>query len=129
MTTPHNETVPAADATGAAIRRVDGQGEEVAFATLIDAMREDPRAGNLDLRIVDEHDRALAEVDGRLMVQVGGPRGHIEHCWLDALSKVVDRAEGEWRVIRVRPEWRFTVAGLERLAIENDRARSLRRVA
>ena len=104
---------------------MDGQGDEVAYSTLLDAMCEDPRAGDLDLRLVDEQDHTLAEVDGRCVVRVGTVRsGYVVYCWRDELAKV-QRKLGEQSVVeRVLPEWRFTVAGEERLAIENDRRRT-----
>lgn len=128
MTSPH-ESEDWLSAAG--VRRLDGQGEEVAFAAFVDAIRDDPRAGDLDQRIVDSAGRALAEVDGRLVVQIGyASKGYVSHCWLDQLHTVIARADGEpCKVIRVLPEWRFTVAGLERLALEEDAARSARRVA
>lgn len=134
MTTAHEtgcERPGATDAAGTAVRRLSGQGEEVAFASFVDAIRDDPRAGDLDQRIVDAEGHALAEVDGRLVVQIGyAGKGYVSHCWLDQLGAVLARADGEsCKVVRVLPEWRFTVAGLERLALEEDAARSARRVA
>lgn len=111
--------------------RLSGQGEEVAFTAFVDAIRDDPRAGDLDQRIVDAARHTLAQVDGRLVVQIGyAGKGYVAYCWLDQLDAVIARADGEpCKVVRVLPEWRFTVAGLERLALEEDAARSARRVA
>lgn len=123
---------PAADAAGnTAIRRVNGQGEVMRFASLVDAMREDPCAGDLDQRIYDASGHALAEVDGRLMVRVGSvQKGYVAHVWLDQYEALQAKAGEPCTVVRVLPEWRFTVAGLERLALENDAERSnARRVA
>ena len=129
MTSPHeSEDWLSADSVRprpAGVRRVDGQGDEVPYATLLDAMCEDPRAGDLDLRLVDERDRTLAEVDGRCIIRVGSVRtGYRVFCWRDEVA-TVQRKVGEASVVeRVVPEWRFTVAGEERLALENDQRRT-----
>lgn len=121
MTTPH-ETLPP-------VRRCNGQGEEVPFTSLYDAICEDPRAGDLEQRIKDDA-HVLAEVDGRLMLRIGsGPNVFTGHCWREELKEIESKTGARVVVVRVLPEWRFTVAGLERLALENDRERDSQRGA
>lgn len=122
MTTPQETTLPP-------VRRCSGQGEEVAFASLYDAIRQDPIAGDLDQRIIDQAEHVLAEVDGRLMLRFGtGGAAYVGYCWREELSGIAEKAGAPCTVVRVLPEWRFTVEGMARLAIENDRERDSERM-
>lgn len=135
---PDSVPPPAADAASDSfVVRKNGQGESMRFPWLVDAMREDPRSGDLDARIVDEKGRALAEVEGMVCMRVSLPeQSFVGYSWPDeveAYKADLKRRFGERASatpFHTRAEWRLTLHGKERLSIDNDRQRSIaRRVA